>query len=116
MILNKYLLYINKIITIFLFIIISFISFLPNYSSLPPVVAISSVLNHMICFFILAGFLHVSFKLKVQIKILILLTYGLFIESVQYFLPNRFFDFFDIVINIFGVGLFYIFYLVLKDN
>ena len=95
-------------ITFLLFTAISIIAFLPNYNGLPPVVTISSVLNHMIGFFVLAGFLHVSFEFKIQTKILVLLMYGFFIESVQYFLPNRFFDFFDIVVNMFGVGLFYL--------
>ena len=108
MISNKYILYINKMITFLLFTAISIIAFLPNYNGLPPVVTISSVLNHMIGFFVLAGFLHVSFEFKIQTKILVLLMYGFFIESVQYFLPNRFFDFFDIVVNMFGVGLFYL--------
>lgn len=60
--------------------------------------------NHFLAFFIL--FLLLSFaypKFKLTYKSILLLLFGLQIESVQHFLPFREFSFFDIFAD--GVGL-----------
>lgn len=61
--------------------------------------------NHFIAFITLYVTLSFGYpKLDVFKKILILLVFGIQIECVQYFLPNREFSLLDIVAD--GVGIF----------
>ena len=61
--------------------------------------------NHFIAFFTLYVTLSLGYpKLEVVKKVLILLTFGMQIECVQYFLPNREFSLLDVVAD--GVGIF----------
>lgn len=62
--------------------------------------------NHFIAFVTL--YLTLSFaypKLQVVAKLLLLLIFGLQIEIVQYFLPNREFSLFDVVADGVGIGI-----------
>jgi len=93
-----------------LLVIISYIAFLPNYDELPSFTSLSDVFNHFIAFLVLAVFLDFAFSPKYRYLLFILLSYGLFIECVQYFLPNRAFDLVDIIVDLSGV----IFYLLIK--
>ncbi len=61
--------------------------------------------NHFIAFFTLYVTLSFAYpKLEIVTKVLILLAFGIQIEYVQYFLPNREFSLFDIFAD--GVGIF----------
>ena len=100
----------SKISFVILLFIISYIAFLPNYEKLPELTSLSDVLNHFLAFFVLALFLDIGFQVKVDIAFSILFVYGLFIEFVQYFLPNRHFDLLDILVDLTG----FIFYLIIK--
>lgn len=94
----------SKISFLALILIISYIAFLPNYNDLPKFTTISDVLNHFFAFFVLSIFLDYGFSPKFKCMLIILFIYGFFIESVQYFLPNRMFDFLDIAVDMLGVG------------
>ena len=60
--------------------------------------------NHFIAFFSLYVTLSVGYpKLEILKKVLILLIFGVQIEIVQYFLPNREFSLLDVVAD--GVGI-----------
>jgi len=104
----------SKLIFIFLVVIISVIAFLPNYDKLPEVVSISGVINHFVAFLVLAFFLDNGYKLTTKSAFLLLFAYGFFIEFVQYFLPNRCFELLDLVVDMSGVGVFYILKRVMK--
>ncbi|HIC44806.1 MAG TPA: VanZ family protein [Sulfurimonas sp.] len=86
-----------------LVVIISYIAFLPNYEALPEVASLSDNFNHLIAFFVLSLFLDLGFSPTSRSLVISLLMYGLFIESVQYFLPNRAFDLLDIVVDLSGI-------------
>lgn len=61
--------------------------------------------NHLFAFFVLAGLLDFSFpgtRFNGR-KWLLLLAYGLLIEVVQYFIPNRYFSLLDVVADMAGV-------------
>ena len=61
--------------------------------------------NHFIAFMTLYVTLSLGYpKLEVVKKVMILLAFGLQIELVQYFLPNREFSLLDVVAD--GVGIF----------
>jgi VanZ family protein len=66
--------------------------------------------NHVLAFVILAFLLDYSLPDSEfgGRKILALLTYGVFIESVQYLLPNRHFSLEDVLADILGVGVYVI--------
>lgn len=91
-----------------LLLIISYLAFLPNYDNLPQVVSISDVINHFAAFFTLSFFLYKGFNTTIVKLFLILSIYGLFIETVQYFLPNRVFSLEDIFVDLVGVIVFVI--------
>jgi len=93
-----------------LLLIISYIAFLPNYDALPSFTSLSDLFNHFIAFFVLAMFLDFAFSPTYKNIILSLCIYGLFIECVQYFLPNRVFDLLDIAVDFFGI----IMYILIK--
>ena len=101
--------FISKLSFVSLLCIISYIAFLPNYEKLPDFTSLSDILNHFLAFFVLALFLDIGFHVKVKIAFLVLFTYGFFIEFVQYFLPNRAFDLMDILVDIFGLSVYYMF-------
>lgn len=63
---------------------------MPNYDPLPPVVAISDILNHAAAFITLY-ILHAAGYPSVQTRARFsgLVGYGIAIEAVQYFLPAR---------------------------
>ena len=89
-----------------LLFIISYIAFLPNYNALPEMASLSDIFNHFIAFFVLALFLDLAYVPKYKILIISLLLYGLFIECVQYFLPNRAFDLLDVLVDSSGIFIY----------
>lgn len=88
-------------------LVISYIAFLPNYNDLPELTSLSDVLNHFAAFFVLSFFLDRGFSARIGSAFLILFIYGLFIEVVQYFLPNRCFDLLDVAVDMVGVVIYY---------
>lgn len=69
---------------------VSLLAFIPTYEPLPPVVSFSDILNHFMAFSTLALLFDLAFpRYTCRFKFLALLTYGIFIEAVQFFLPNR---------------------------
>lgn len=62
--------------------------------------------NHFIAFFTLYITLSLGYpKLEVVKKVALLLAFGLQIECVQYFLPNREFSFLDVLADGIGIAL-----------
>lgn len=89
-------------------IIITTLAFLPNYDNLPDVVSFSDILNHALAFFVLyILFEYSDFTQKSTFKFSLFLVYAIFIEVVQYFLPTRCADFYDVVADLSGVMLAY---------
>jgi len=95
-------------------IVIFILAVVPNYNYLPKVFSISDLLNHFMAFFVLSILLDYSYRyLKSAYKILILLGYGILIESVQYFIPYRKCSFLDLSID--GVAVL-LYFLIVKRS
>ncbi|MEA2111191.1 MAG: VanZ family protein [Campylobacterota bacterium] len=91
---------------------ISILAVLPDYNALPPVVSMSDVINHILAFFTLSFLFKLAYpKLKTILHVFLLSAYGVAIEVVQYFLPTRFGDPYDVLSDILGVLLALIFML-----
>lgn len=88
-------------------LIIACIAFLPNYDNLPELTSFSDILNHFAAFFVLSLLLERGFCLRMRFAFLILFAYGIFIEIVQHFLPNRCFDLLDLAVDMAGVLFYY---------
>lgn len=98
----------SKLLFILLVLIISYLAFIPSYDGLPEVVTVSGVINHFVAFLVLAFFLDHGYEVKVKNAFLLLFMYGLLIECVQYFLPNRVFELLDLVVDVSGILVFYV--------
>ncbi len=69
------------------------------------VVSVQDKLNHFVAFLVLAFLLDFSFpgsRFNTK-KILLLFSYGVGLEVIQYYLPNRMFSLFDVGANILGL-------------
>jgi len=85
-------------------ICVSILAFLPTYEPLPEVVSFSDVLNHFAAFSTLYVLHAVAYpRLSIMIRGVLLLGYGLFIEAVQSFLPNRVASAEDIAVDAAGI-------------
>jgi VanZ family protein len=49
-------------------------------------------------------------------KFVLLLFFGLLIEVIQYFIPNREFSFYDLVANLVGIAFGYILYKLIRPS
>ena len=87
---------------------IATIAFLPNYDDLPEITSLSDVLNHFAAFFVLSFLLERGFAPRAGVAFLLLFAYGLFIETVQHFLPSRCFDLLDLAVDMAGVLVYYL--------
>lgn len=63
---------------------------------------------HFIVFFALAVSLHLAFRPRVWLGVVLLLSYGIAIEVIQYFVPNRGAEVLDVVADLCGVLAFYV--------
>lgn len=95
--------YLYNLSFLFTFIIITFISFLPNYNHLPDIASFSDYLNHFTAFFVLSFLFHKAYNAQNQQIFLYLFIYGCSIEIIQYFLPNRVFGLDDILVDSLGI-------------
>lgn len=78
-------------------------------------------LNHFAAFFVLYVLLTFSFnKINIFYRFLISLSFGIFIEIIQYFLPNREFSLLDVLADVIGIilGILFvkIFFMIKKIN
>lgn len=89
-------------------VVIATIAFLPNYDDLPELTSFSDILNHFSAFFVLSFLLERGFSPRVRMAFLLLFAYGLFIETVQHFLPSRCFDLLDLAVDMAGVAVYYL--------
>ena len=90
-------------------ILITILAFLPDYDALPPIVSFSDLLNHTLAFTVLFLLFRSAYtQLALKYVFALLLTYALFIEVVQYFLPTRFASFSDILADSVGLGIGYL--------
>jgi VanZ family protein len=64
--------------------------------------------NHIFAFIVLAFFADFSFPESPYrlVKILSLFVYGIIIEIIQYYIPNRNFSFFDILADLIGLSIY----------
>ncbi|MBI5026114.1 MAG: VanZ family protein [Nitrospirae bacterium] len=90
-------------------IVIFILAVVPNYNYLPDVFSISDLLNHFMAFFMLSILFDSAYRsLRPMNKMIILFSYGLFIEIVQYFVPYRDFSFIDLSIDGLAVSLYFL--------
>ncbi|MFW9825837.1 MAG: VanZ family protein [Candidatus Thorarchaeota archaeon] len=103
---------------IFVLIIFYFSSLSNPYPSPPPVPTIIFLnpLLHLFEFALLTFLLFYGFfsKTKVIFIIIVSVTYAIIDEIHQYFVPNRYFDLFDLFIDFIGVILGFFSYLVVN--
>jgi len=91
-------------------LIITILAFLPDYDALPPIVSFSDILNHTLAFVVLFLLLKAAHpQLALKYLFILLVIYAIFIEVVQYFLPTRFASFSDILADITGLFIGYLF-------
>jgi VanZ family protein len=83
---------------------ITLLAFIPTYAPLPEIVSFSDILNHFAAFFTLY-LLHAAAYPRVSAKArcAFLFGYGLFLETVQYFLPARQASAEDIAVDAAGI-------------
>ena len=90
---------------------ITTLAFLTNYDALPPLVSFSDILNHAVAFIVLFILLKMAHpKLLLKYSVTFLITYALWIETVQYFLPTRFASWSDVLADTIGILIGYAFY------
>jgi VanZ family protein len=63
---------------------------------------------HFVLFFVLAASMHYAFRLAWGWSMLLLAIYGIAIEAVQYRLPGRGADGWDLVADLVGAACFYV--------
>ena len=82
---------------------------------IPPSIFETTTILHICEFGLLAICVAFGFYPKVEARFLILFTliYAVFDEIHQYFVPNRYFDVYDILLDAIGVILGFLFYLIL---
>jgi len=80
-------------------------------------------LNHFVAFFVLYILFDLGFKIFTTLgKVSLLLFFAVQIEIVQFFLPNRYFSFLDILADVVGIVVaiaimkFYTQYIKVKDT
>lgn len=64
--------------------------------------------RHLMAFWTLAFLFDLAYKLSVYLKAFLLIIYGVFIELVQYLLPYRDFDIYDVLFNIIFIFTYYL--------
>ncbi|MEA1916101.1 MAG: VanZ family protein [Campylobacterota bacterium] len=64
--------------------------------------------RHLIAFWTLALFLDLAYSFRTLYKFLFLTLYGVSIEAVQYFLPYRDFDIYDVTFNTIFIGAYFL--------
>lgn len=62
---------------------------------------------HFVVFFVLAGTLHLAFRPRVWVGMMLLLFYGVAIEAIQYYIPGRGAEVLDVVADMVGAATFY---------
>ncbi|NWF67309.1 MAG: VanZ family protein [Campylobacterales bacterium] len=62
--------------------------------------------NHLVAFFTLSFFYFNAFSKKISYLIFIMLMFGIFIEIIQFFIPNRSSSILDIIADMIGVVMF----------
>ena len=96
--------YILKIIFFVYLIIIMFLSFMPVEN----IGSSSDKINHIAAFIVFALLFKFSYsRRKIIFVFLSGLSFGIFIELVQYFLPYRSCDFFDVLADLCGLVIGY---------
>ncbi|WP_345986509.1 VanZ family protein [Sulfurimonas sp. HSL-1656] len=79
---------------------ISILAFIPSYDPLPKLASFSDILNHFAAFFTLYMLHLFSYPaLSWRLRSAVLLAYGLLIEIVQAFLPNRYASLSDLAVD-----------------
>jgi VanZ family protein len=86
------------------FVVITHLATTPQ--QYPVVKHISDKANHILAFYVLALLLDFSFPKSnlVTSKVIMLLTYGLLIEVIQSFIPNRMSSMLDLVADAIGIA------------
>ena len=92
-----------KILISFQLIMMTFLSLKSQHDTIQ--VSLNDKLLHFMAYSTLTLWLYLLFSSKtILIKSLFLLfLYGLFIEFLQYFIPNRYFSVMDILANLLGI-------------
>ena len=95
------------IIAVIIFYFSSLSNPLPSVPPGPPSLIDINILLHLCEFAGLSFFVAFGYFSKFNIKytVLITVTYAILDEIHQYFVPNRYFDVFDVMIDILGVAI-----------
>lgn len=73
--------------------------------------------NHFMAFFVLYVLLSLAHQeLSVKVKLALLLLLGILIETVQYFIPGRFFSLMDVVADSIGIAIGIVLYGIYKKK
>ena len=91
-----------------IFAVVSVLFFWSSPPSGPPGVAHLDKVVHFGLFFIVAASLHYAFRFPYWASITILTLYGLAIEAIQYHIPGRGADVWDLVADLTGAVCFFI--------
>ena len=98
----------NRLIFYFSLLIVFILSTL-NANDIPRFNSLSMLSDKLVHLSIYAYLSFVGFTCKFKISNLILAIYiflfGAFIELIHYFHPNRYFEYFDLLANLFGVTI-----------
>ena len=96
----------HKLMVLLLIITLAVIEFLANTTTvhIKIVESMWDKANHFSAFFVLFILLSLAFKeMKIVIKVILLLSFGLQIEIVQYFIEGRDFSLMDVVADFIGI-------------
>ncbi len=72
--------------------------------------------RHLLAFWTLALLLDLAYGFKTVHKLFFLLIYGSSIEILQYFVPYRDFDIYDLIFNTFFIGTYFLFSRIIFRN
>ena len=99
-----------------IFAVVSVLFFWSSPPSGPQGVAHLDKVVHFGLFFIVAASLHYAFRFPYWVSITILTLYGIAIEVIQYHIPGRGADVWDVVADVAGAVSFFIIFDLLKKN
>jgi VanZ family protein len=96
-----------RVLFVIVLVAVSALFFTQNPPSGPAIQNLDKVV-HFCLFFVLAASMHYAFRLPYWLSMLILTAYGIAIELVQYHIPGRGADVWDVVADVAGALTFFV--------
>jgi VanZ family protein len=95
--------------------VVSVLAVLPNYNALPGIISYSDIINHITAFFVLMMLFHYAYPRHHHMVLASwMLAYGVLIEIIQFALPTRYGDPFDVISD--GIGILVAYAIISKKN